>query len=82
MIDLNYHFIAKSFYPVRREGIRPNAPAVLIGSKQSVLGHNEIKPLEIIYTKRCNPDDFETITLKDWLKTVYDMKIDELENLY
>ena len=40
-------------YPVRREGIRPNAPSVLIGSKQSVLGH-----------KRCNPDDFETITLK------------------
>ena len=25
-------------YPVRREGIWPNAPFVLIGSKQSVLG--------------------------------------------
>ena len=25
-------------YPVRREVIRPNAPSVLIGSKQSVLG--------------------------------------------
>ena len=49
---------------------------------RKVLPCDDIKPLEIIYTKRCNPDDFETITLKDWLKTVYDMKIHELENLY